>query len=53
MLPIVMLDPIAVPLLVDDALALAPNVVHPLFIVAVGTFTLLLAPPLYNFIVAV
>ena len=46
-------DPIAVPLLVDDALDDAPKLVQPLFIVALGTVKLMLVPPLYNVPLAV
>ena len=41
-------DPIAVPLLVDEALVLAPKLVQLVFIVALGTVKLILVPPLYN-----
>ena len=46
-------EPIAVPLLVDDVLELAPNVDHPLFIVALGTVKFILVPPLYKVPLAV
>ena len=45
------LEFIEVPLVFDDELELAPNVVQPLFIVTLGTVTLVLVAPLYKVLV--